>query len=372
MVRQENIETASTVTSIIPDSTVNSDHNSTAIVTQNNQPEPSSSESINLDISNTLQKAKNLANSRSGASYNPSSSSQKGHRHDYGRSQSVTEGQGSVDDLQINKLCQSEADKTVLPSKRADTATRSLTGHLQSQPEGLQQCIEAQRVPDPFRSVEKLHELLPDCEKTPGPSQHLQVTQWMASIDGKEEHDSLNSRMEEKQPSTTQASAKKSPSGQQKQFQQEKAATSPEQGQRKGTSHKTLQPGLQDSRDSKGCHGKCISYGQNNDAITKEGCIDASQEEVSRLTMKLNQITADNTRETELWQELTHKEDMYQIEVLNLIQAFQHEYRNSQRCSNSNMNDIEQILNTLPRMSTPLNQNEGTRIPNPQVLDSNN
>ncbi|MBW0591825.1 hypothetical protein O181_131540, partial [Austropuccinia psidii MF-1] len=62
MVRQENIETASTVTSIIPASTVNSDHNSTVIVTQNNQPEPISSELINLDISNTLQKAKNLAN----------------------------------------------------------------------------------------------------------------------------------------------------------------------------------------------------------------------------------------------------------------------------------------------------------------------
>ncbi|MBW0547240.1 hypothetical protein O181_086955 [Austropuccinia psidii MF-1] len=32
------------------------------------------------------------------------------------------------------------------------------------------------------------------------------------------------------------------------------------------------------------------------------------------------------------------------------------------------MNDIEQLPNTLPRTSTPLNQNEGTRIPNPQVL----
>ncbi|MBW0577150.1 hypothetical protein O181_116865 [Austropuccinia psidii MF-1] len=64
MVRQENIETASTVTSIIPSSTVNSDHNSTVIVTQNNQPEPISSELINLDISNTLQKAKNLANNQ--------------------------------------------------------------------------------------------------------------------------------------------------------------------------------------------------------------------------------------------------------------------------------------------------------------------
>ncbi|MBW0572298.1 hypothetical protein O181_112013 [Austropuccinia psidii MF-1] len=64
MVRKENIETASTVTSIIPASTVNSDHNSTIIITQNNQPEPISSELINLDIINTLQKAKNLANNQ--------------------------------------------------------------------------------------------------------------------------------------------------------------------------------------------------------------------------------------------------------------------------------------------------------------------
>ncbi|MBW0549642.1 hypothetical protein O181_089357, partial [Austropuccinia psidii MF-1] len=61
VVRQENIETALTVTSIIPASTVNSDHNSTVIITQNNQTEPISSELINLDISNTLQKAKNFA-----------------------------------------------------------------------------------------------------------------------------------------------------------------------------------------------------------------------------------------------------------------------------------------------------------------------
>ncbi|MBW0592345.1 hypothetical protein O181_132060 [Austropuccinia psidii MF-1] len=63
---------------------------------------------------------------------------------------------------------------------------------------------------------------------------------------------------------------------------------------------------------------------------------------------------------------------MYKIEVINSIQAFQHKYRNSQRCSNSKINDIKQVLNTLPRMSTPLNQNEGTRIPNIQVLDSDN
>ncbi|MBW0533895.1 hypothetical protein O181_073610 [Austropuccinia psidii MF-1] len=179
-----------------------------------------------------------MPSTRSGASYHPSCSSQKGHRRDYARSQSVTEVQGSVGDLQINKLCHSEADKTVLPLKRSDTITRSLSGDLQSHPEGLQQCIAAQRVPDPCRSVEKFHEVLPDCEQIPGPSQHLQVTEWMASIDGKEEHDALNSRMGGKQPSTTQSSAQNSPSGQQQQFQREKAATSSEQGQRKGTSHK--------------------------------------------------------------------------------------------------------------------------------------
>ncbi|MBW0530898.1 hypothetical protein O181_070613 [Austropuccinia psidii MF-1] len=277
MVRQENIETASKVKSIIPESTVNSDHNSTFIITQNNQPEPISSELTNLDISNTLQRAKNLANR---ASYNPSGSSQKGHRPDYGRRQSVTEGQGSIDDLQINKLCHSEADNIILPSKRADTATRSLSGHLQSQPEGLQQCIAAQRVPDPCRSVEKLHEFLPDCEKIPGPSQHLQVTQWMSSIDEKEEHDSFNSRMEGKKPSTTQESAKNSPSSQKQKLQREKEATSSEQGQRQGTRHKNLHPGLQNSQDSEGCHGKCISDGQNNDGITEKG---GSQIKISKM-----------------------------------------------------------------------------------------
>ncbi|MBW0575720.1 hypothetical protein O181_115435 [Austropuccinia psidii MF-1] len=88
--------------------------------------------------------------------------------------------------------------------------------------------------------------------------------------------------------------------------------------------------------------------------------------------MKLNQVTADNTRQTELWQELIHKEDMNKIELINLIQAFQHELRNSQRFSNSKMDEIEQLLNTLPRMSKPLNQNEGTRISNPHVLDDEN
>ncbi|MBW0526200.1 hypothetical protein O181_065915 [Austropuccinia psidii MF-1] len=88
--------------------------------------------------------------------------------------------------------------------------------------------------------------------------------------------------------------------------------------------------------------------------------------------MKLKQVTSDDNRNTELWQESTHKEDIDEIEVINLIQSFQHGLRNSQRCSSSKMNDIERLLHTLPRMSTPLNQNEGTRILNQKVLEVEN
>ncbi|MBW0555943.1 hypothetical protein O181_095658 [Austropuccinia psidii MF-1] len=88
--------------------------------------------------------------------------------------------------------------------------------------------------------------------------------------------------------------------------------------------------------------------------------------------MKLNQITSDNTRQTELWQELTQTEYNHKTNVINSIQSLQHEFRNSQRCNITKMNDIKQLLHTLPRMSTPLNQNEGTRITNPQVLEAEN
>ncbi|MBW0494242.1 hypothetical protein O181_033957 [Austropuccinia psidii MF-1] len=126
----------------------------------------------------------------------------------------------------------SEANQLQKDKSQAEDSTRSLSGHLQSQSEGLQQFLAAQRVPDPCRSVEKLHEFLPDCEKVSGPSQHLKVTQWMLSIYGKEKHDPFNNRMEEKQPPTSQKSAKTSPNSQKKQLKHEKEATSSEQGKR--------------------------------------------------------------------------------------------------------------------------------------------
>ncbi|MBW0580821.1 hypothetical protein O181_120536 [Austropuccinia psidii MF-1] len=187
-----------------------------------------------------------MPSTRSAASYSPSRSSKK-----------------------VIDVIMAEANQ--LQKDEAETATISLSGHLQNQPEGLQQCIAAQRVPDPCRSVEKLHEILPECEKVPRPSQHLQVTQWMAFIDGKEEHNGFNSRMEENPPSTTQASGKNIPKSQQQKFQREKASTSSKQGQKQVTSHKPLHPGLQDPKNSAECHGKCISDGQNNDGITEKG-----------------------------------------------------------------------------------------------------
>ncbi|MBW0557664.1 hypothetical protein O181_097379 [Austropuccinia psidii MF-1] len=93
-----------------------------------------------------------------GESYNPLSISQKGYRHDYGRSQLVTEGQGLVNQTQTDKLCHSDANNTILPSQKAETTMRCLSGHIQSQPEVLDQLLAAKRVPYPCISVEKLHE----------------------------------------------------------------------------------------------------------------------------------------------------------------------------------------------------------------------
>ncbi|MBW0533064.1 hypothetical protein O181_072779 [Austropuccinia psidii MF-1] len=43
------------------------------------------------------------------------------------------------------------------------------------------------------------------------------------------------------------------------------------QGKVKAPAAKHLPPGLQNPKDSEGCHRKCISNGQNNDGITEKG-----------------------------------------------------------------------------------------------------
>ncbi|MBW0477636.1 hypothetical protein O181_017351 [Austropuccinia psidii MF-1] len=93
----------------------------------------------------------------------------------------------------------------------------------------------------------------------------------MTSIDGKERHDSFNSGIEENQHSLTQESAKNSSGSQWQEFQNKKAATSSEKGQRQSTSYKSLQPGLQNPKHSARCLRKCISDGKNNEGITEKG-----------------------------------------------------------------------------------------------------
>ncbi|MBW0539512.1 hypothetical protein O181_079227 [Austropuccinia psidii MF-1] len=43
------------------------------------------------------------------------------------------------------------------------------------------------------------------------------------------------------------------------------------QNKGKGKAPAPKQPGLQNPKHSEGCHGKCISDGQNNDGITEKG-----------------------------------------------------------------------------------------------------
>ncbi|MBW0463452.1 hypothetical protein O181_003167 [Austropuccinia psidii MF-1] len=66
----------------------------------------------------------------------PQAPPKKGYIHDYGRIQSVTEGQMSVNESQTDELCHYEVDNTGLLSKRSDTAKGSPFGHIYRQPEG--------------------------------------------------------------------------------------------------------------------------------------------------------------------------------------------------------------------------------------------
>ncbi|MBW0553256.1 hypothetical protein O181_092971 [Austropuccinia psidii MF-1] len=65
----------------------------------------------------------------------------------------------------------------------------------------------------------------------------------MASIDGKEEHDAFNSRMEEKQPSTTQASSKNSSVASSRNFNMEKQRQSQNKGKGKAPATKPYSQG---------------------------------------------------------------------------------------------------------------------------------
>ncbi|MBW0481877.1 hypothetical protein O181_021592 [Austropuccinia psidii MF-1] len=83
----------------------------------------------------------------------------------------------------------------------------------------------------------------------------------MKSVDGKEKYDAFNIKMHEQQPSITQTDAKTSCSSNVK--------TNP-QAQNKG---KAKAPAKPHTPKATGCHGKCVSDGQNYDVITEKGGI---------------------------------------------------------------------------------------------------
>ncbi|MBW0563320.1 hypothetical protein O181_103035 [Austropuccinia psidii MF-1] len=72
-------------------------------------------------------------------------------------------------------------------------------------------------------------------------------------------------RVEGKQPSTTQTGAKTSPNGHRQEIKHEQAATNLKQGKGKSTRHHTMQPTLQNPKDSTRFHVKCVSDGENHD-----------------------------------------------------------------------------------------------------------
>ncbi|MBW0515952.1 hypothetical protein O181_055667 [Austropuccinia psidii MF-1] len=92
----------------------------------------------------------------------------------------------------------------------------------------------------------------------------------MTSIDGKKNMMLLTAKLRENNPPPPKQVPKTAPIARSSNFNVKKHPTSSEQGQRKGISPKTLQTGLQNPKDSAGCHGKCISDGQNNDGITEK------------------------------------------------------------------------------------------------------
>ncbi|MBW0557111.1 hypothetical protein O181_096826 [Austropuccinia psidii MF-1] len=211
-----------------------------------------------------------MPSTRSGARYNPSRSSQKGHRHDYGRSHQLQKDKGQVITSKLINCVILRLIKLFYPEKERkppqETSVEIYKASQKSYNNALQH-IEYNILADLWRNC--LNYYLTVRKFLGYPNNCKLLNGWHPLM--AKNNMMLLKQNGGKQPSTTPASVKNSPSGQQQQLQREKAATSSEQGQRKVTSHKTLQKGLQDSKDSTGCHGKCVSDGQNNDGITKKG-----------------------------------------------------------------------------------------------------
>ncbi|MBW0473596.1 hypothetical protein O181_013311 [Austropuccinia psidii MF-1] len=123
-----------------------------------------------------------MPSTRSGASYNSSSSSQKGYRRDYGRSQSVTQGQRSVNASQVQNYA-------ILKLIILFHLQTELTPPHEASVDLYKASQKAYNNALQHKEYKILADLWKNCinsylnvKKYMG---HLQVTQWMESIDGK-------------------------------------------------------------------------------------------------------------------------------------------------------------------------------------------
>ncbi|MBW0577707.1 hypothetical protein O181_117422 [Austropuccinia psidii MF-1] len=185
-----------------------------------------------------------MPSTRFGASYNPSSSSQKGHIHDYGR---IILKLIKLFYLQKELTPPQEASVDIYKSSQKAYSNALQHKEYQILADLWKNCMNS------YLTVRNVLGYPNTCNLFNGWNPLMEKKNMML----------LTSEWRENNPSPP----KNSPSGQKQKFQREKAATSSEQGHRKGTSHRNLQPGLEDCKDSTGCHGKCISDSQNNDGI---------------------------------------------------------------------------------------------------------
>ncbi|MBW0562852.1 hypothetical protein O181_102567 [Austropuccinia psidii MF-1] len=212
-----------------------------------------------------------MPSTRSGTRYNPSRSSQKAHRYDYGRRQSVSEVQGSVYDSHSIKVVHSEADNTVLPSNRSDTATRSLSGYIQRQPEGLKNALqhkEYQILADLWKNCMKSYLTLRKCLGHPNTCKL--INGWHPFME-KNNMMLLTAEWRKQNPIPLKQVPRTSLVARSSDSNVTQQPQAWNKGKGKEPAKKPLQSGLQNPKDSAGFHGKLISDGKNNYLITEKG-----------------------------------------------------------------------------------------------------
>ncbi|MBW0541528.1 hypothetical protein O181_081243 [Austropuccinia psidii MF-1] len=206
-----------------------------------------------------------MPSTRSGASYKPSSSFQKGHRRDYGRSQSDKEGQGSVKDFD-NKNC------PILKLMTLFYLQKELTPPQEASVDIYKASKKAYNNELQHKEYQILADLWKNCMNS-----YLTVRKLLGHPNTCKLLNGWHPLMEKKNMMLLTAEWRKNNPQPPKQVPRPAAIPMGKGSHKLKTRAKgrhqpqALQPGIQDSKDSAGCHGKGVSDGQNHDGITEEG-----------------------------------------------------------------------------------------------------